>query len=545
MLLQSRPVAVVRSMVSTALLIAGLTILPSSAQAGNFGQAVRRGQDPRISHRGSYYYKVYSNVVSGGAPTMSRTTSLVDPGFESSVTLPNNFPLMAPVYIGTLNGTSYNAWFAIGGASNGASVWKCNCADPWANYTSWTNLGQTNLGTSGNGTGLPPMDFEIFQNPQSGSYQNNWYLLWVSNNPGDVYTTDYREEIFISQITNLTAGSLTVSPATGTGWGGNLIVGYHGWTGPDVEAPGVFISGQDVNLVYSGNGAEYSSYGLGVALLAHGANPLLTGSWIDYSRSGNGYTNYNCGSEAQIFSSTSSTAPSSPMSYVQGPGVARFVPSPDGTQQWMYYEAKIFNTGTANTNENWARYLAYQKISTQTVSCGGQNYTLINPGVPQPIGASVVLPSGDAGCPTTGSVVHIEAEYMIPFTNSAHGVLSPSRISTDPTSWNADVLLLASAAASNGASNAYFPDLADGSSAGLITESWYGSSSITIVYSTTLTGQSAILYCNGSAVNTVNFANTGNWNTFQATNATFSCPAGSSVYIMPGQINIDYVESHP
>ena len=107
-----------------------------------------------------------------------------------------------------------------------------------------------------------------------------------------------------------------------------------------------------------------------------------------------------------------------------GPGVARFVKSADGSEDWMIFDAKIFDTWDRSNsqpeylqshNEQWSRYINIQKIGWQTVSCSGASYTIPQMGQPLPPGTTMSLPSGDAGPAAKPAPFRIEAESMISF----------------------------------------------------------------------------------------------------------------------------------
>ena len=90
------------------------------ASTSTFTQPLWHGEDPRIALENGNYYSVWSI---GSQRVLCKSTSLIDRG--SCQETPAGFPLFAPRYIGTLNGDTYNAWFAIDG-----NVWMNTAADP-------------------------------------------------------------------------------------------------------------------------------------------------------------------------------------------------------------------------------------------------------------------------------------------------------------------------------------------------------------------------------------------------------------------------------
>src|SRR5262249_4052258 len=154
---------------------------PPSGALTHFKQGLYRGEDPRVRLVNGFYYSVYYE---GNALKLYKSKSLVDRGVGKAA--PTGYPLFAPVYIHSLGGRTYDAWFAFDN-----NVWECDCQDPVDNSDQWHTVKSIPL------TGWS-IDFEAFQNPQPGSYKDRWYLMWAG---ADSPSTGWGfESVFIAEL---------------------------------------------------------------------------------------------------------------------------------------------------------------------------------------------------------------------------------------------------------------------------------------------------------------------------------------------------------
>lgn len=497
------------------------------ATTTTFSQGLFRGQDPRLSRRNGFYY--YVGYV-GQQLEIFKSKSLVDLGVGKPLPAGMTATLFAPVYIDTLGGVAYNAWYVFG-----SSIWRCNGADPYDNADQWAPV-ISNLPFT-----ATPFDFELFQNPQPGPYQNRWYLLWTASVPGG-----YAESIYAAEVLSLTPGQTTLSSYNSDpGSTANRIITYQNdWTDIITEAPGTAIHDSTVTVAYSGNGAQTSLYAVGFSLLKVGQNPALASSWIDYSHGGCDGNVHN-GPE---FARTND---------VLGPGVVRFTQSASGKEDWMLYHAKVFDTFDAKANkpepqqlhnEEYTRYVNLQPFSWQDVTCSGHSYSIPNMGKPLAPGASQRLPSGDVGVGNVTATRRIEAEYMIPF-----GDAMGSAVQSLPTN-NTVVLTPTDSSFSSGNASTHFDELAQGvasdpKQSGLILRNAPGGHRL-VVAAAGVTAGNFELYLDHQFVKSLPLQATAGEHQVLPNSFDVAIPAGSELKLVyqvgkSAPASIDYIEISP
>lgn len=491
----------------------------------SFAQGVFRGQDTRITQRNGFYY--YTGFV-GQTLKLWKYKSMVDPGVGKDFPAGMNNTLFAPVYIDKVGNTEYNTWYVFG-----PSIWSCKCADPYDNIDQWKEELPELPFTVG------AFDFEVFKNPQPGPFQNRWYLMWVGTEPGGP-----AESIYIAEILGLTAGQPVLStynsvPTNAT----NRFITYHyDWTDIITEAPGVAIDGNTVTVAYSGNGAQTSLYSVGYSILKMGQDPSLATSWMDYSHNecdGNVHTGPEFAKNANAL----------------GVGVARFVKSPDGQEDWMMYHAKVWDTYDPAAgkpepqqvhNEEYNRYLNLQKFIWQKVTCGGQIYSIPNMGSPQAPGFVQPLPSGDVGLAPRTQTFRIEAESMIPF-----GTVMGPAIQSLPTQ-NTVVISPVTPGASESVLDTYFDALATNDpnkQSGLISRNTPAGTHLTVASAGTAAG-SFDLVIDGKPIQTLTLQATGSATTVMLNKFDVAIPAGCELKLLftlgkSVPAALDYIEISP
>jgi GH43 family beta-xylosidase len=492
-----------------------------------FAQGVSRGEDPRVRFERGHYYSVFNE---GRTRKLHRSDSLLDRGPGKVVPAHGGaaFPLFAPVYIDTLNGHTYDAWFAFD-----TNVWRCDCEDPYDEADSWRVVKSIPL------TGWS-IDFEIFQVPEPSPFAGRRYLVWAG---ADSPSTGWGfESCFIAELLDLRPDQPTLSTLDNAA--ANRIASYgFDWTDVVAEAPGPAIHDGTVSIVYSGNGAHTVDYALGIVILKRGADPASATSWIDYNRGG-------CDGDVKNGPELARTE------QVFGPGVARFTASPDGSEDWMVYHAKVFETfnrgegtqGQQDNNEMWARYINLKAVGWRDVACAGQHYAIPDLGTPPDPGAVLALPAGDPGM--TPGRRRVEAESMIPFGF----VMGPTvqaipRVNADP-----EVILAWSAGASNGEKVTHLDALAADSPdspkrAGLVWRNSVAARSLALATASAAVTQ-LDLYVNGAFETTVTLPATGGSDAFQVTSVALAIPAGAELRLVHeagkgAPPDLDYVDFIP
>ena len=360
--------------------------LPMSTRAeeerGTFTQGMWRGQDPRVSfdvNTGWYYY--VEDTAAG--MVMFRSKSLIERGGEEDRrVMPRGFPLFAPVYVESMNGVDYNKWYAFG-----ASVWEC-AGDPFTDK--WSCIGSYGLA----GWTLDHYAFKV----ESGEHAGEWYYIWAAGEDKSNTTSFSAENLHIAKM---------ISPTELTSTAGNshdllLRCGKaSNWTGWDVEAPTVAQKNGTITVIYSATDCKTNNYAMG--LLVHTGGDLLDkNNWVDLSKT------------APAFSQTvNSDVYGTPY----GTGVASVTVSADGTENWMYFNAKLYHDIPADITGNreaWTRIINLKKLEWVTMELNGKTVTVPDLGTPDMMGSTQVLPSGDPGIAETGYYL-FEAEHAVPF----------------------------------------------------------------------------------------------------------------------------------
>jgi GH43 family beta-xylosidase len=500
---------------------------PGTVAIPTFAQGLFRGEDPRVRFVNGFYYSV---LTEGSVRKLYKSKSLVDRGAGKVVPTVNGaaFPLFAPIFIHALNGQTYDAWFAFDG-----NEWECDCADPYDDLAKWHVVKSIPF------TGWS-IDFEIFQNPDPGPYQGRSYLVWAgADSPSTAWGF---ESAFVAELLDLRAGQRTLSTYDNTD--ANRVAKYaFDWTDVIVEAPAPAIHGTTVSIVYSGNGAETDDYALGVSILRRGADPSRGASYIDHNHG-------QCDGDVKNGPELSRTAG------VLGPGVARFTKSADGSQDWMLYHAKVFDTfnrgsgtpGQQDNNEMWTRLVDAAPVAWRDVVCSGEAYSIPRMGVPVDAGTAMASPSGDPGL-TTGTR-RIEAEAMIPFGFVMGGAVQGiARVGGNP-----EVLVARSASASNGEKVTHLDALAADvmtapKRSGLVWRNAVGGASLTIASASVATA-SLDLYVNGNFTKTLVLPATGGADSFRATRFAVTIPLGAEIRLVYEQgksapADLDFIEVAP
>ena len=346
------------------LIIVGCGSMASCATSApkTFTQGFWRGQDPRASYdpNTGYYYDV-----------------------ENRRVLPNGFPLCAPVFVEKMNGVTYNKWFAFG-----ASAWQCD-GDPFTGK--WQNIGSFGL----KGWTLDHFAFKV----ESGPHAGEWYLIWAAGEDLSNTTGFSAEHLHISkmlapnkvQSNKSDAGDLLLRCQKGSGWSG--------W---DVEAPTVAQKDGTVTVIYSGTDCKMNAYAMGL-LVYNGVGDIADhNSWTNLSA---------------VRPAFSQTKNSDVYGTPYGTGVASVIPSTDGKETWMYYNAKLYHdipSSFSKNREAWTRIINLKKIEWTTTTIDGKTATIPNLGTPDMMGSTVSLPSGDPGITEKGYFL-FEAEHAVPF----------------------------------------------------------------------------------------------------------------------------------
>ena len=474
------------------------------ASTDSFTQPLWHGEDPRISLQNGQYYGVWRN---GDQRLLCKSTSLIDRG--SCQQAPPNFPLFAPRYIGTLNGETYNAWFSVDN-----NVWMNTAADPYDSIGAWSIVKSIPF------TGWS-IDFELFQNPQPGPYQGQYYLAWAG--AASPSTGFGFESVYIAQVLSLRAGEATLSTYDNTD--ANNVAHYNfDWSDVIKEAPGAMVQGNDVSLAYSGGGAQTNNYGLGLAILRHGQDPSVGANWIDHNQGecdGDVVNAPEFGQTGQVF----------------GPGVARRTTSLDGSQDWLMYASKTWSTynrgsGTAgqqDNNEEYHRLVWTKPLGWRDVVCSGDTFTIPSFGTPVVPGAVMPLPSGDTG--VVPGPRRIEAEAMIPYGF----VMGPSIQNIGRVNGDTDVITHQGSQFSGSAKMSFIDVLSfdqpqTPQQSGLLWNNAPAAQSLQVAHASTSDSNYDLLI-NGGFVTNLNLPATGGWEQFVESSFPVNVPAGATVQL--------------
>jgi len=507
------------------MLVAAPTQPRAGATAGTFHQGLWRGEDPRITRHRDWYYYV-ENAGGRGPRRIYRSRSLIDRGEPR--TLPDGFPLFAPVYVGTLNGVTYNKWYAFD-----TQVWECS-GDPYLSAPDgWRRI-----------QSIPfrhwTIDHFVFR-AESGPFRGQWFMVWAGqerdddpSTPGDESQEWWFESIYISRITSLRPGEKTLEQTDDSA--ANRIVHFRfhsskpmtypvppeaagAWKDVVAEAPCVVQKDETISLIYSGDGAQTSHYALGIAFCKDG-DVLNPHSWVDWNQDVRPGPEFAWDFENGIF----------------GPGVARVVPSPDGREDWMFYHSKVWDTWNRadrgheeeqQTKEMWTRFINLKKIGWKRVAHEGKSYTLPDLGRPDRPGARLPLPSGDQGVADRAQTT-IEAGQMIPF-----GSVMSDAVQDLPGAL--DVMKIVEPAASGGVCIGRFDTLAAGAPdgrSGLLYRNLPAGGRLVVRASSPHARAGFDLYVDGVFVKRLNIKCTGSWSVYAENEASLAIPHGSELRLV-------------
>ena len=366
------------------LMFGGCLPMPAKAETvqETFTQGLWRGQDPRVSfdkQTGTYYY--VEDTAAG--IVLFRSKSLIERGGEDNRrVLPRGFPLAAPVYVQSMNGVRYDKWYAFG-----AAAWECD-GDPFTGK--WTCIGSFSLA----GWTLDHYAFRV----ESGEHEGEWYFIWAAGEDKSNTTGFSAENLHIARMLSPTELSSTAGDRH------DLLLRCAksaGWTGWDVEAPTVAQKNGTITVIYSATDCKTNAYALG--LLVHTGGDLLDrNNWVDLSK------------DAPAFSQTiSSDVYGTPY----GTGVASVTVSADGTEDWFYYNAKLYHDIPADITGNreaWTRIINLKQIHWVEMEIDGKTLTVPDLGTPDMMGTQLARPSGDPGITETDYYL-FEAEHAVPF----------------------------------------------------------------------------------------------------------------------------------
>lgn len=352
-----------------------------AASTGTFTQGFWRGQDPRCSFdpKTGYYYYV-EDTASG--IVMFRSKSLIARGSaEERRVMPAGFPLHAPVFVESMNGVTYNKWYAFG-----VGTWECT-GDPFTG--TWKLIGSYAV----KGWTLDHLAFKV----ESGEHAGEWYLIWAAGEDLSNTTSFSAENLHISKFITPTQLESNASNLNDM-----LLRCSKGatWTGWDVEAPSVAQKNGTITVLYSGTDCKSSSYAIGM-LVYNGGDLTNQSNWTDLNVMTPAFSNTSYGSYGTPY----------------GTGVAAVIPSADGTETWMYYNAKLYHdipSTYSGNREAWTRIINLKKITWTTMTLNGKTAYVPDLGSPDKMGSTVILPSGDPGVLSNGSYL-FEAEHAVPF----------------------------------------------------------------------------------------------------------------------------------
>ena len=279
------------------------------------------GADPYVTYHNGLYYYVWNN---GHGVAISAAESLEKITYDGGVdayTCPSEGMWSADYWAPELfyiNG----AWYIYVAADDGENanhrmyVMKCENEDPIAKPNSFEFVGKVTDPTDNwaiDGTILQVKDELYFvwsgwKDPSSGSHQN-LYIAHMSDP-----TTIDSERVLISSPTNA-------------------------WEGTINEGPMALYYGDNIYIVYSGNGSWTADYCLGYLRL-EGDDPMVSKNWVKNP------TPFLVRNKNAV-----------------GPGHCSVVPAPDGSQ-WIVYHA---NLPTAEVGWNgrsvWIQQLEFNEVT--------------------------------------------------------------------------------------------------------------------------------------------------------------------------------------
>jgi GH43 family beta-xylosidase len=364
-----------RGLIPLASALLGAALLAACAPAGpgspapgagacTFTNPVARGADPWVELRDGWYYMAQSKNPEGGENStiwVFRSRKLTDPMRDSVKvwTSPgtgwNQTHIWAPE-IRFVDGRWY-IYYAGGrpGPSDApfifqrAGVLRAATADPQG---AWEDLGQLDTGGDArtHDDDVWAIDFTVHH---IGGQLYGLWSGWENNTPL-ARTPQY---IYIARMAN---------PSTVGGPRVQISAPTESWErrvdptdGLDLnEGPQVLEHDGQVFVIYSTRESWTPAYRLGQLRLNAGAHPMQPSSW---TKSG------------PVFAQANG---------VYGPGHNGFTKSPDGTEDWIVYHAKV------DTGPNWNRVIRMQRFGWRPD--GSPDF-----GEPVASGVALPLPSGE------------------------------------------------------------------------------------------------------------------------------------------------------
>jgi GH43 family beta-xylosidase len=336
----------------------------ASGGACTFTNPVARGADPWLEYRDGWYYMAQSKNGEGDNSSIwvFRSRKLTDP-MQDSVrvwTSPdtgwNQTHVWAPE-IRFVDGRWY-IYYAAGrpGPQDApfifqrAGVLRATGADP---HGAWEDLGQLDTGgeLASRADDVWAIDFTVHR---FGSQLYGIWSGWENNTPL-ARTPQY---IYIARMSD---------PATISGPRAQISAPTESWErrvdptdGLDLnEGPQVLTNGANTFIIYSTRESWTPAYRLGqLRLNSPTADPMQPGSW---TKSGPVFVEANG---------------------VYGPGHNGFAKSPDGTEDWIIYHAKV------DTGPNWNRVIRAQRFTWR--ADGSPDF-----GQPVANGVALPVPSGE------------------------------------------------------------------------------------------------------------------------------------------------------
>ena len=338
----------------------------ASANACTFTNPIAPGADPWVEFRDGFYYMAQSRNPGDGQRStiwVFRSRKLTDPMADSVLvwTSPadgwNQTHIWAPE-IRHVDGR-WLIYYAGGrpGPQDApfihqrAGVLRANGGDPWA--ARWEDMGQLDTGgdPSTRADDVWAIDFTVHR---IGGQLYGMWSGWSDNTPV-ARTPQY---LYIARMTN---------PWTVGGPRARISAPTESWErrvdpvdGLDlIEGPQVLEHGGNLFVIYSTRESWTPAYRLGMLRLnGPSADPMQASSW---TKSG------------PVFQQAND---------VYGPGHNGFAKSPDGTEDWIIYHAKV------DTGPNWNRVIRAQRFTWR--ADGSPDF-----GEPVASGVALPVPSGE------------------------------------------------------------------------------------------------------------------------------------------------------
>jgi GH43 family beta-xylosidase len=332
----------------------------ASAGACTFTNPIAPGADPWLEFRDGWYYMAQSTNPGEGQPStiwVFRSRKLTDPMRDSVKvwTSPasgwNQTHVWAPE-IRHVDGRWY-IYYAAGrpGPQDAPFIYqragalRASGGDPFA--ASWEDMGQLDTGgdVGNRADDVWAIDFTVHR--LGGQLYGMW-SGWNDNTPV-ARTPQY---LYIARMTNpwTVGGPRSLISAPEESWERRV----DPTDGLDLnEGPQVLERNGNVFIIYSTRESWTPAYRLGQLRLRPGADPMQRASW---TKSG------------PVFQQAND---------VYGPGHNGFAKSPDGTEDWVVYHAKV------DTGPNWNRVIRAQRFTWRPDG---------SPDFGQPVASGVPLP---------------------------------------------------------------------------------------------------------------------------------------------------------